>query len=56
MPPMGPNPNQYEKQINPCPDQSLLGRSNNQDPPPAWTATCNQTTKIMLVIMEQPIG
>jgi len=34
MPPMGPNPNQYEKQINPCPDQSLLGRSNNQDPPP----------------------
>jgi hypothetical protein len=34
MLPIGPNPNQYEKQINPCPDQSLLGRSNNQDPPP----------------------
>jgi len=34
MLPIGPNPNQYEKQINPCPDPSLLGRSNNQDPPP----------------------
>ena len=34
MLPIGPNPNRYEKQINPCPDPSLLGRSNNQDPPP----------------------
>lgn len=34
MLPIGPDPNRYEKQLNPCPDQSILGRSNNQDPPP----------------------
>jgi len=34
MSPTGQNPNHYEKQINPCPDLGLLGRSNNQDPPP----------------------
>lgn len=34
MLPIGPNPNHYENQINPCPDLSILGRSNNTDPPP----------------------
>jgi len=34
MLPIGPNPNGYEKNLNTCPDQSILGRSENIDPPP----------------------
>lgn len=36
MKPIGPNPNGYEKSLNPCPDQSPLYRSENIDPPPGF--------------------
>lgn len=31
--PIGPNPNSDKDNLQPCSDQSILGRSNNQDPP-----------------------
>lgn len=34
MLPFGPDINNYDKSINPCPDLGLLGKSNNTDPPP----------------------
>ena len=34
MIPFGPDINNYDKSINPCPDLGLLGKSNNTDPPP----------------------
>jgi len=34
MLPIGPNPNSYKQNLDSCPDQSLLGRTNNEDGPP----------------------
>ena len=39
MQPIGPNPNPYDKTLNPCPDQGPMWRSENIDPPPGF---CDQ--------------
>lgn len=40
MLPIGPNPNSYKDNLQPCPDLSPLGRSNNTDGPPGFV--CNE--------------
>ena len=40
MLPIGPDPNSYKNNLQPCPDLSPLGRTNNEDGPPGFI--CNE--------------